>query len=654
MLCCLCMQTALFAQEISLKYGKINNSELTMSTYSNDTSAVAVILYEDGYCSYDVVNSNFQLGFEFSKKIKILKQEGVDIATISIPYYTRSAESREQITNLEAIAYNLENGKVVKSKLEKKYIFDEELGNRYRQIKFSIPNVKKGTVIEYKYKKSSNLLYNIDDWNIQGKIPVINSRYEVRIPEYFYFNVDTKGYESIKVDEKPGNMQFHLGQNSNGPIIVSCSSRELVFTAKDVPAMKDEVYVWCVNDFLSGVRFELKGTKFPNDFYKPYSQTWEDLEKYIKDESDFGTNMKMQNPYKDEIKALVEKATDEKEKIELIYSFIKSQIRWDETYSFYGNRAREAVKNGKGDNGQINMILLSALRDAGIKAYPILLNRRSSGRIPYTFPSFNKLNTFIVAAQTSDNKTYYMDGSAVHGGLNMLPVNLLVDRARVFDPNIPEKWIDLTSISRNQQVSIIQAKLEPTGALNGEVNTVYTNQLAYMYKSTFANEKDSTDYVEKFQSSNQMVIDSIKVTGKEPMSSRIVEIIKFKKNSNAEGQFIYINPLIFLHMKENRFTQSERKLPIEFSYPYTYVTNCTLIIPDNYKVEELPKSLKIMLNEKAGLCTYQITQIENKIQIAYRFDLNQIVFPQTEYAAISDFFGQTVNKNLEMIVLKKI
>ncbi|HEY5592854.1 MAG TPA: DUF3857 domain-containing protein [Paludibacter sp.] len=647
--------SVLFAQEISLKYGKISNDELNMKVYSKDTTAAAVVLYDDGYASYEYTQSvGFKIEIELKKKVKILKQEGVNEATISIPYYSNNSGDRESISYLEAMAYNMENGKIIKTKLDKKYIFDEELSSKYRQLKFSIPGVKVGTVIEYKYKRISNRIYDMPDWQIQSEIPVINSNYEVRIPEYFIFNIDTKGYEHINVVETNENQIFNLGMDSNGSNTVTSQSRIIKFTAKDVPALKDEENVWCAEDFMSGVRFELNGTKFPNDFYKPYSHTWEDLEKFLKNESDLGGNLKISNPYKTEIKALISAVTDEKKKIELIYSFIKDHIRWDESYSFYGNKYKDAVKNGTGNNGQINIILISALKDAGINAFPILISRRSQGRLPYTFPSFNKLTTFIVAAKTSDEKTYYMDGSAIYGGLNMLPTNLLVDRGRVYEETISEKWVDLSKITKSQQVFFLLAELDKDGTLSGELKSGYTNQLAYSYKVAYQAAKDSSDFVEKFQNSNQITIDSFRIDGKEPMSAMVKEEIKFTKKMDASGEFIYINPMIFEHITKNPFTQSDRKLPIEFNYPYIYQESCTLTIPGNYKVEEIPKTIKIILDDNKGKCIYQVLQDGNKIQLNYWFELNQIVFPQTDYTAIRDFYGQVVTKNLEMIVLKKI
>ena len=64
----------------------------------------------------------------------------------------------------------------------------------------------------------------------------------------------------------------------------------------------------------------------------------------------------MGNPFKDEMKNLLTGVTDDKTKIEKIYQFLKDHISWNETYSFYGNKAKDAIKLKTGDNGQINIV----------------------------------------------------------------------------------------------------------------------------------------------------------------------------------------------------------------------------------------------------------------------------------------------------------
>lgn len=640
------------AQDFSRKYGKITNYELEMKTYLPDTTAGAVVLYEDGYTSYDLLNNSFIINTSIKKKIKILKESGVNEGTFNIDYYYKSSDQKEAITNLEAIAYNLENGKTVKSKLEKKYIFEEELSKNYRRIKFSVPNVKVGTVIELKYTKSSNMVYSIDTWYFQTDIPVMYASYEVSMPEYFVFNIETRGYENIKTTNTDKNQNFTINTQSGGMQNITCNTRVIQFTASEIPALKDEEYVYCSADYLSCVRFELKATNFPYEYYKPYSQTWEDLEKAIEKETSFGVNLKMQNPFKDEIKLAIAGITDEKSKIEAVYSYIINRMKWNEQYSFLPSRIKEATKNGVGDNGQINMVLISALKDIGINAYPILMSRRSLGRLPYTYPSIEQLNTLVVAAAVSDSVIYYMDGSTRMGGLNMLPVELISDRARAFGSSVSEKWVDLTTIARSKEVNFIQSELTETALLQvNQINT-FTYQDALAYKKKYYAAKDSATYISDLETNKEIEIKSAVIKGLEPMSTIVEERLEYQKQLSQSGDFIYLNPMIFAHISENKFTQSDRKLPIEFPYCTVYTLSSTIKIPANYTVTEIPKSNRIALNDKCKL-TYMIKTENNVIQLVYKFELNQIFFSGLDYAKIREYFAGVAGKNQEMIVLKK-
>ncbi len=642
------------AQEISLVYGKITNDELKMNVYPKDSAASAVVIYQDGNTGYEYLNNKFRVETTFKKKIKILKKEGENEANITLDYFYKNNDLKENISGIEAWSYNIEDGKVVKTKLEKQYIFDEELNSQYHRIKFSIPNVKVGSVIEYKFFKSSLLYYDIPDWSMQENIPVMNSRYEVTIPEYFAYNMNVKGYEHVKVTEKGKTQEFAVTNTTTGEPNISCSTRNITYEAKDLPALKNEVNVWCAEDFRTGIGFELDGTRFPNDKYRPFAKSWEDVEKTLKTETYFVGNLKYSTPYKKELAEITGSLKDDKSKIEAIYSYVKSKIRWNDNYSFIDNDPREVFRTGIGNNAQINAALICALNDMGISASPVLMSTRPHGRLPYTHPSINKLNTFIVGAKTKDGSTYYMDGSSNYGGLNMLPVNLLVDRAWYFDLEQSGKWVDLTSLMKNMQLTIQVSHLNRDGSFDCSSNSLFGNQMAYSFKNNYSQAKDPADFIEKFKLGNQInKIDSFEVKGTELTSNKVKVNMKFTRKFDANSKHLYINPMVMTHISKNEFTQAERKLPIEFNYPYSVLMNSTIYIPDNYQVEELPKPFKIAITDNLGTCAYQVTQEGNKIQLLYKFELNQTIFPQNYYAAIRDFFGQVASKNADLIVLKK-
>jgi hypothetical protein len=643
------------AQDFSQKYGKVTADELKMTTYDNDTSAVAVVLNEDITTDfYYNESSGFQLITSLNKKIKILKQEGTTYGTIIVPYYSKLNSDADRISGLEAKSYNIDKGEIVKTDLQKNYIYTEDVSDRYKRLKFSLPNVKAGTVIEYKYKITSNRYGSIPDWEPQTDIPVMNSTYHITIPEYFIYNVEVKGYSYISNKETRVNQQFHCGRNNDGTLsIVTSVSRDIVFSVKDLPALKEDEFVWCIDDYRSGVSFELSGTNFPGSFYKSYSNSWNDIVETLRKELDFDKYIRITNPFKDETKNLIDTVSDKLKRTKLIYDFIKKHIKWNGEYSFMRNSPKNAVKNGTGDNAQINVILMSILNDAGINAYPVLISLRSSGRLPITHPSIDKLSTFIVAADITDSTAVYLDGSAVNGGLNELPSDLRVNKGYLYTSTHESNWIDLSNLTKNEQRFNLIAQLGNDGLLNGSIFSAYSNQKAYSYKISVKDDKDSTERIVDLQNDNQIKIDSVKVFGKEPISNIIKEKIYFTRQFDINGDYIYINPMILTHIKKNNFTRTERQLPVEFDYPYNYSGIYSILLPDNYDVVELPKSQYFKLDNNSGGCLYQIVQQANTIQLKYIFELNQTIFPSTDYNYLRDFYGKVATKNAEMIVLKK-
>jgi hypothetical protein len=79
----LLLSHSLIAQDLTeapkVRFEKVSEEELSMNTYPNDTTAEAIILYDDGnsYFTY-ASEKGFYLTNERFVRIKILKQSGVD------------------------------------------------------------------------------------------------------------------------------------------------------------------------------------------------------------------------------------------------------------------------------------------------------------------------------------------------------------------------------------------------------------------------------------------------------------------------------------------------------------------------------------------------------------------------------------------------
>src|SRR5690606_19735055 len=113
-------------------------------------------------------------------------KDGFDWATEEVQLRDNGS-SREALTNLKAVTYTLENGKMEETKLKKDGVFDEKNNKYWKTSKFTMPNIKEGCVVEFSYTITSPYI-SIRDINLQESIPIKELDMYVRIPEYFNFN----------------------------------------------------------------------------------------------------------------------------------------------------------------------------------------------------------------------------------------------------------------------------------------------------------------------------------------------------------------------------------------------------------------------------------------------------------------------------------
>jgi hypothetical protein len=91
-----------FSQDVKVKYGKINPSDLAMKSYASDSDAVAVVLSKVGLIRYDVKGEKYTLHEDKHVVIKILKEAGIDqYGNVELSYY--AFDDYSKIANIRAM-----------------------------------------------------------------------------------------------------------------------------------------------------------------------------------------------------------------------------------------------------------------------------------------------------------------------------------------------------------------------------------------------------------------------------------------------------------------------------------------------------------------------------------------------------------------------
>ncbi|MDR2064816.1 MAG: DUF3857 domain-containing protein [Prevotellaceae bacterium] len=626
------------AHDFSRKFGKITKDELEMTAYDHAPDAEAVILYETVDIYYNVFKS-INIVYEYKIKIKVLKKEGTAWGDGEIILYNRGSAD-EFLSGLDASSYNLADGKIVESKLKKDYIFKEKIDEKRTRVKFSIPEVQAGSVIEYRYKITSDYIYSIPDLNVQHSIPVMYSKFNVTVPEYFKFDLNVKGYYRLNIQRESGS--YNSGGIFFNTSIVSCE-------AEHVPALKDDSYIWHLDDFRTKVEFELSAIAIPGQIIKSYSNTWKAVNETL-DKSDFSSGLKTSYPFKKEVAAIKESTVSDKEKIRNILKLVQSKMKYNGKYSLLSNSPRQAAEKGTGSSADINFVLHSALRDAGFDVVPVLLNPRSYGRLPLAKPTIDKINTFIVRVTLND-EYLYLDGTNIHSDINVLPPNLLVDRARIYKINDESGWVNLTNISESTLSIYVRGNISDKDELSGTVHRIYTNQAAYSFANKYENYNTKEEYIEAIEKEFSITVNNIEVKGLD--STVITEIISFTSTLNSTGEYIYLNSTVFPFMSENKLKQQERILPVEFNHQIKYNITCGIILPPNYALEEKPENINLSACENGVKYTYISQATFNSVQMKFSYAVDRLIFATHEYKDLSAFYGMLTQMSNSQIVIKK-
>ena len=138
---------ATFSQMNFPEFGKFTIEETSLKQCSFDPEAEAVILLDKAVVNHD---DDYHMITERRIRIKILNEKGLDRANIVIPFYHK--DEFESISKVVAYTYNFdESGRQSAFEVEKKSIYTEKRNNYYSLIKFALPAVKPGSIIEYHY-----------------------------------------------------------------------------------------------------------------------------------------------------------------------------------------------------------------------------------------------------------------------------------------------------------------------------------------------------------------------------------------------------------------------------------------------------------------------------------------------------------------------
>lgn len=633
------------AQNNSMEFKNIPNEELTMTRYAADPNAKAVVLYDKGKSSFVLTDVSFDVMFERSTRIKILTDAGVDYAEIEIPFY-HEGNNYEEVYGIEAYSYNIENGSVNATPLNLSNVYVEKIDNNWSVKKFAIPNVKKGTVIEYRYKLLSPYHFNLQDWNFQWQIPVIYSEYMVKMIPFYQYSWILQGANNFTT-------QNSYVDNGLSRQFGSVNFQDMVhlYVMKNVPAFYDEEFITSINDYIIKIDFQLSKIITLSGATIDVVTTWKQLIKDLINDENFGKYTKQAEnlaPKLFNVEDIESKSPNEK--FNFVMNFMKRNYNW--TGILRGQTsvsAKQFTEIKRGSSAELNLFAVGLLNAIGIEAYPVLISTRKHGKIKFDYPYYNQFNNVLILAKV-DGDSIITDATNTLAQNDRVPDFCLNDKGLIINKE-DVYWLDMNLDIPSELNTTIDLTFNNNLEIEANVTLSSTEYMASDMRNEYAEDKE---IVQKNLTEMNYVVNQESIAIQNFSEINLPYILSFSTKAKAEivNDKIYISPFLNETITDNPLKRNTRTYPINMIYPEHRKYNTTILIPEGYTVDYLPSETTYS-NENFDL-NYSIKNDGNKITVTFEYFFKKAVYPPTEYTNLKKYFFDIIQNGSDKIVLAKI
>jgi len=595
--------TLSFSQDF--EWGKLSQEEIDLRSIPFEPTADAVTLKEYGELKIDYV------GYELEEhiRIKILSPNGFSSAQKKWSY--SSNNKFDKVIFREAQTINIVDGKTVITPIDKKDILVYNKSNDVEELAIAFPNIRVGSIIEYKVKiiRPYNIYYSA--WYFQNALPTLSSKLKLKTASGTYNLI----FPTPKLGKK------YVGKNK---------IRE--WELSNVPSYNTYTKIYNISDNIERITFQYTSAKgFHGTYYS--ENTWEGFINLI--------NSKKEKSLEDlDFREYANKIQTGKNKFETLKNclkFLRDNYKWDKYYATDTDRLKSNFLRTKtGNTADFNIFLQGILREKKIYSQLAVNSLRSNGRIIVGYPVLSKLQT-LVTIVSLDNEEKTMIDAAIskpedghylsRNYFNHLVVGL---------DNMSDNFIN---VSPNLSEYLSQQELE-----------IKNDSLKLNIRDQFKGYFNPEPY------ENQTFINAPILNKSETKNKNLDEWNIIYKNvvlDNPNDAFTIIeNP--FTKIIKDLTVEKDRDYPIELDFPYLKTIQLKVKIPKGYKLEtnDFQKTFSDFDNKLQYVQSIEYKN-NDEATITWTILINKSIFQPKEIPVYNHFIEKISSTISTVAVIKK-
>ena len=608
----------------------VSSEELSMTSEPAAPNAPAIILYRQVDRNDDRRNASQ----DNYLRVKILTDAGRSYADVEIPFLKGTYE----VTNVHARSI-APNGTITnyEGKVFEKTIVKMR-GIRYVAKVFTLPNVQKGSIIEYYYTYQYSADFIFDSrWILSESLFTKLARFSLKSynPEY-------------------GRVTLHwswrgLPPGTNPP--AESSDKIIRLEVRNIPAFHEEDYMPPEDELKARV-----------DFIYTYEAPEQNKDKFwiqvgkrrLEQVNSFlGKRGALQSA----VAQTVSPSDDPETKLRKLYARVQQLRNTSYEYQVTAQEEkRENVKTNKniedvwkhgyGDGVELTWLFLGLARDAGFEVSPVYVADREKYFFDPSQMDEMRLDANVALVKLNGKDTYY-DPGAAYVPFGLLPwyetgvAGLRLDKDG-------GSWIQtpIPASSVSQITRTAKLKVNAEGDVEGKLTVVYTGLEALTKRNEERHEDDQQrkKFLEDIVKSYISAGADVELTNQPDWKSSSPELtaefsVKIPGWISAAGKHLLLPVGVFSASEKGLFDHEQREHPIYFEYPFQKTDTISLQLPEGLSVTNLPKSQKVGGAAVAYSLTTETNKDELVISRVLRVDL--LLLPVAQYPAVRAFF-QTV------------
>jgi hypothetical protein len=607
-------------------WGKIPTADRRMTYYEFDPTADALVLAASTKLRVEIKDDKAQMTVSVYRRVKLFTEAALNSQkNLEIPF--DFTQNLFKIGKLDAQLTDAEGNHQTAEAVE-----NTKLNGRY----VTFNNLKVQNILEVTYEITSDNLESISNWPFQEAIPVQYAELSSIVDKAFEHVFLLKNEKNIRTSTDP-------------------TSGAKVFSATNLTANKPaaEAFSITTGDQMTGVNLQLKSVDIAEKGKKTIVSSWSELANRVLQNTGIGQQYSKKTNYDDIWKAMqpsLNAAKTDEAKIKAAYNFINENVAWDGDWHTTARTSLNAAFDKKSaHSGELNLMLIACLNEAGLKAYPMLVSTRQHGKTNENTPFLSQFNHLLCYVERPNATPLLLDAGSIYRPLGLPRVESLNGNGWVLNSKNGE-WKPMPSkITARQTLSAFSVNKE--GDMKGRFVKTSKDHEAISERDEQVRRREVKSLEKQYQG---IRIDSVTNSNADNAAAF------FKRNiycflsqmTTVDSGKMTVKPLWRTGFELNPLLSIPANSAMDFPYPIQDLHVFALQIPAGATIAKEPNGEMYELPDKSAGLSLSITQNADIIQLSLVVKINKLHFEANEYTALKAFFDKIIAKQAETIVVK--